>query len=104
MPRAETGDPAGLELVGIVTTDGDTVRFDRRRAGDPATVRFERPRLEEGEVRASVGGRSYRLPVERVDVWLHREPESNRTLLIASGIGLAAVGVALALVLGGGVD
>lgn len=104
-PRSETADPAGLDLIGIVTTEGDTVRFDRPRAGDAPSRRLEEPRVEDGEVRATLAGRPYRQPVERVAVWLHREPEdSKRSLLVASALAAVLVGTTLVFVLGGGFD
>lgn len=103
-PRSGAGDAAGLDLVGIVTVDGDTVRFDRPRADDPPSRRLEKPRVEDGEVRATLAGRPYRLPVDRVATWLHREPEPRGTLLVAGAVGAVVVGAALAFLLGGGFD
>lgn len=101
-PRAETEDLSELRLMGLVTVAGDTVRFDRPRASDPLGRQLEEPRVESGEVRATVRGQPYRLPVDNVSAWLHKEPESNRTILVASAIGLVVVGFTLAFILGGG--
>lgn len=101
-PRAEASDPTGLDLIGIVTVDGDTVRFDRPRADDPPSRQLENPRVEDGQVRATLAGRPYRLPVERVATWLHREPEPTRSLLVVSVVAAVVVGASLAFVLGGG--
>lgn len=101
-PRGQTGDLAGLHLIGLVTVARDTVRFDRPRSSDPLGRQLEEPRVESGEVRATVHGQPYRLPVEDVSAWLHQEPESNRTMLVATAIGLVAVASSLVFILGGG--
>lgn len=101
-PRGEAEDLSELHLIGIVTVAGDTVRFDRPRSSDPIGRQLEDPRVESNEVRATVRGQPYRLPLDEVSAWLHQEPESNRTMLVASAIGLVVVGTTLAFILGGG--
>lgn len=102
-PRAEAADPGALDLVGVVTVEGDTVRFDRPRADDPTGGVVRAPRIEGDAVVGTTYGRETRVPVDDVAVYLHRESATSRRSRVIAGVaGVAVVAGALVFILAGG--